>query len=139
MKTLGEVIKEYRTTHCMSMDVFSDRSGISKSYISMLEKNKDGRGNPIAPSLETINKVAKCMGMSFNDLFNLLDPDQKITINTEPVVGKSSCFSHEEEQIIYAYRICSDDQKDMICRMLGVRRETSYSSTRIDTYSANSG
>lgn len=36
--TLGEIIKKYRTTHFMSMDKFSELSGISKSYIASLEK-----------------------------------------------------------------------------------------------------
>ena len=35
---LGEIIKKYRADHNMSMDDFSERSGISKSYISLLEK-----------------------------------------------------------------------------------------------------
>ena len=38
--TLGNIIKEYRISHEMSMDAFSEKSGISKAYISLLEKNK---------------------------------------------------------------------------------------------------
>ena len=35
--TLGEIIKEYRISHSLSMDGFSKLSGISKAYISLLE------------------------------------------------------------------------------------------------------
>lgn len=50
--TLGEIIKEYRTAHNLSMDAFSEKSGISKAYISLLEKNKHPKtGKPIAPSI----------------------------------------------------------------------------------------
>ena len=38
--TLGELIKEYRSKNNLSMDAFADKSGISKAYISLLEKNK---------------------------------------------------------------------------------------------------
>ena len=36
--TLGDIIKRYRNDHALSMDAFSERSGISKAYISLLEK-----------------------------------------------------------------------------------------------------
>jgi len=38
--TLGDIIKSYRSKYGLSMDSFSDKSGISKAYISLLEKNK---------------------------------------------------------------------------------------------------
>ena len=34
---LGDIIKEYRKSHRMSMDSFAERAGLSKPYISMLE------------------------------------------------------------------------------------------------------
>ena len=39
--TLGELIREYREQHSMSMEEFARLSGLSKGYISMLEKNKN--------------------------------------------------------------------------------------------------
>ena len=65
--TLGEIIKEYRTNHKMSMDTFSDKSGISKSYISLLEKNSHPKtGKKIAPSIPYIKQAADGMGIDFN-------------------------------------------------------------------------
>ena len=37
--TLGDIIKSYRSKYGLSMDSFFDKSGISKAYISLLEKN----------------------------------------------------------------------------------------------------
>lgn len=37
--TLGEIIKNYRAEHKMSMDAFSQKVGLSKAYISILERN----------------------------------------------------------------------------------------------------
>ena len=78
---IGDIIKEFRKEHGFSMDVFSELCGLSKSYISMLEANKDSRGNEIAPSVETIAKVAEGMNISFEELFNKLDYNQKVRVN----------------------------------------------------------
>lgn len=72
--TLGDVIKHYRTEHSLSMDGFSDKSGISKAYISLLEKNKHPKtGKSIAPSIQCIKQAADGMNMDFNELFKMLD------------------------------------------------------------------
>ena len=74
--TLGDIIKEYRNTHEMSMDAFSEKSGISKAYISLLEKNKHPKtGKAIAPSIQSIKQAADGMGMDFNVLFGMIDGD----------------------------------------------------------------
>ena len=71
--TLGEIIKDYRNQHEMSMDAFAEKSGISKAYISLLEKNKHPKtGNSIAPSVAIIQSAAKAMNMDFDDLFSKL-------------------------------------------------------------------
>lgn len=80
--TLGDIIKDYRTTHGLSMDGFSEKSGISKAYISLLEKNKHPKtGKNIAPSIQCIKQAASGMNMSFDDLFALLDG--KVSIKQE--------------------------------------------------------
>lgn len=79
--TLGEIIKNYRVEHGLSMDAFSERSGISKAYISLLEKNKHPKtGKEIAPSLQCIKQAADGMKMDFNVLFSMLDG--KVSVNT---------------------------------------------------------
>lgn len=67
--TLGELIREYRDQHGMSMDEFARLSNLSKGYISMLEKNKNPRnGNPITPSIATYTDVAAAMHVSVAEL-----------------------------------------------------------------------
>ncbi len=74
--TLGEIIKKYRKEHGLSMDAFSKRSGISKSYISILEKNQHPKtGKPITPSVDSIKQAAIGMNMNFDELFSLIDSD----------------------------------------------------------------
>lgn len=74
--TLGEIIKKYRKEHGLSMDAFSKRSGISKSYISILEKNQHPKtGKPITPSVDSIKQAAIGMNMNFDELFSIIDSD----------------------------------------------------------------
>lgn len=67
--TLGELIREYREQYGMSMEEFARLSGLSKGYISMLEKNKNPRnGKPIVPSITTYDGVATAMHVSVAEL-----------------------------------------------------------------------
>lgn len=72
--TLGEVIKAYRQSTGCSMDDFAKRSGISKAYISILERNiNPNNGKPPVPSLEKIRMVARTVGKSFEAVLQLLE------------------------------------------------------------------
>lgn len=82
--TLGELIKKYRNTNGLTMQDFATRSGLSKGYISMLEKGKHPQNNkPIVPSIDTFGKVAKAMCISLNDLLVMVDDDQLIDLRGE--------------------------------------------------------
>lgn len=77
---LGEIIFKYRKDHGLSMDQFANISGLSKGYISMLEKNVNpGTGKPITPSLDTYVAIANAMMISVNDLFETMEDSQLIT------------------------------------------------------------
>ena len=38
--TLGDFIRQYRNENSLSMEDFAHKSGFSKSYVNLLEKNK---------------------------------------------------------------------------------------------------
>ena len=85
---LGDVIKEYRTKHDLSMDKFALLSGLSKSYISMLEKNiNPTTGKSIEPTFNVIQRCAKAMHIDVNELIILLDENQPIKVNTKKSKG----------------------------------------------------
>ncbi len=72
--TLGEIIKDYRIKNNLSMDAFSIQSGLSKAYISLLEKNRHPKtGKPISPSIQCIKQVSEAMGIEFDILFSKID------------------------------------------------------------------
>lgn len=82
---LGEVIKKYRSKHEMTMENFAEKAGLSKGYISMLEKNKNPRSaRNLIPSLDTFRKVAGAMNIDVDELVRLTDGKQLVRIDNEP-------------------------------------------------------
>jgi len=83
---LRELIKRYREEHSLTMQQFADRCGLSKGYISMLEKGHHPQSSrALIPSLETLNKIASGMSLSVDSLLLLLDGDTSVTINENAI------------------------------------------------------
>lgn len=122
--TLGDVIKEFRELNNLSMEEFAKMSNLSKSYISMLENNKDPRGNPINPSIETIDKVASTIGVELDTLVSKIDQDVVVNRKKTP---PSDFDSSEEEAttkwkfIRYCYEHASQEDKNKVLTILKVR------------------
>lgn len=102
---LGELIKEYRKKHDLSLQAFSDKANLSKAYINQLENNRNPKtGDPIVPSAETFFKVAAAMNISVDDLLTMVDENQPLVINAHPEQqgkGLDTLFMTEEESIRY--------------------------------------
>ena len=98
---LGELLKSYRTEHKLSMDAFCELSDLTKGYISMLEKNEHPKSKkPIVPSYDTIEKIAKGMQISTEDLIDMLDDDQEIQINATPDLLSKSPIQSIYDQLV---------------------------------------
>lgn len=105
---LGEIIKKFRDDNELSMDKFAKMSGLSKAYISVLEKNKRPKTEkPVTPSIPVIKNVAEAMNMSFDELFNMLEDNQIVSIGLDDVIKKITEVSvqlHTDRQIkVYDY------------------------------------
>ena len=100
---LGEIIKKFRDDNELSMDKFAKMSNLSKAYISVLEKNKRPQtGKPVTPSIPVIKNVAEAMNMSFDELFNMLEDNQIVSIGLDDVIKKITEVSvqlHTDRQI----------------------------------------
>ena len=80
---LGEIIKQYREEHGLSMQSFADKCDLSKGYIAMLERNVNSKtGEPVVPSMDTFIKVSKAMGKSLLSLMTEVDENQPIDISS---------------------------------------------------------
>lgn len=89
--TLGDIIKEYRVSHGLSQDVIAERSGLSKAYISILERNRNPKtGEPPVASPKTINSIATAINSDFDSIFSKLDPDLKVSIGEQLPQVKSA-------------------------------------------------
>lgn len=64
-ESIGDRIKRYREERGMSATELSDKSGVSKSYISELENPKDGTKKP---SAEVLYEIAEALGVAMSDL-----------------------------------------------------------------------
>ena len=81
---LGNIIKDYRTAKNLSLRAFANKCGLSYTYISMLEKNKDYRtGKPIAPTLDSIKYIAQAMNLSVDELLKMIDDEQEFQIKED--------------------------------------------------------
>lgn len=98
---LGDIIGDYREVHGITMQEFADRCGLSKGYISMLEKGRrPGSETPIIPSINTFSAVAKAMRMTTDDLLAIVDPDQVISLSE----AVESCeLSQSESALLEAF------------------------------------
>lgn len=88
---LGQIVREYRTTHRLSTRRFAELCDLTCGYISMLENGKNPKtGKPIAPNLETLAKLASGMGLMLDEL--LLIMDEKETISLSHSEGRINPF-----------------------------------------------
>ncbi|WP_269477795.1 helix-turn-helix domain-containing protein [Hominibacterium faecale] len=78
---LGELIRQYREKENVSLREFAEKTGLSVSYISQLERNQNPKtGRVIVPSAETFLKVSYALGISINDLIDTVDENQPISL-----------------------------------------------------------
>ena len=110
--TLGMIIKEYRERNRLSQRQFALMCDVSNGYISMLEEGRNPKTTePIVPSLATMKKLAKAMGMSLNDLMSKADdmeislsdkkaPAEKISGRTVEFVALFEKLTAEQQALI---------------------------------------
>ena len=124
--TLGDIIREFRELNELNLEEFAKMANLSKSYISMLENNKDPRGNPINPSLETIDKVASAIGVELDVLVSKIDQD--VVVNKKKTSLTNFDDSEEEKAvkwkfIQYCYEHASQEDQNKVLTILKVREK----------------
>lgn len=95
MDSIGEMIKKYRQEHGISMDEFASRCGLSKAYISLIERGKNTRSDkPIVPSIDTVKAIADVLGVDLNVLLRSMgyDAPMNTVITIEPGYGDNGYY-----------------------------------------------
>ena len=146
---LGEIIKEFRAANKLSMAKFAEMANVSKAYISVLERNKrPDTEKPVIPSIPVIKNVAEAMGMSFDDLFNMLEDNQVVSVVDDSVVNKISNIvyklSNDRQRKVYNY---ADDlmkeqegiEEEKVVYLVRGRKSAAGSMIHVDDVDANMG
>lgn len=103
--TLGDIIKQYRQQHGVSMEYVANLCGITKGYVAMLERNINSKtGRPVKPTVETIAKVCNGLHLNIDAVFNQLDDDYEITVASAAPSPLSSSLTDEENHLLSIYR-----------------------------------
>ncbi len=82
---LQEILKQYRAEHRMSLRAFAKACGLSNGYLSLLEGGINPKtGEQLSPTVETLEKIAKGMGISLDSLFSMMGDNEPFVINADP-------------------------------------------------------
>jgi hypothetical protein len=78
---LSELLKAYRKKNTLSQQSLADKIGVSKQYISLLEKGENTQsGKPISPSISIIKKVSEVLQIPITTLLNQLDTHEFVSL-----------------------------------------------------------
>ena len=104
IKNLGKRIKQIRTKNGLTQGGLSVRSGLTKSYISLLEAGKK------IPAISTLSRIAVALGMTIGEFF---DTDDSSDV---AVVRKNERFQVAQRgtPFGYVYEALSLQKKDRI-------------------------
>lgn len=100
--TIGQIIKEYRDRTGSTMNDVALRCNITKGYVAMLEKGINSKNKrAIKPTIETILKICKGLGLNVDDVFAKLDDDYIITVQSAKCFSAEANNSSDPAVIIY--------------------------------------
>lgn len=92
--SLSEFLRNYRAEHELSMDELAKRCGLSKPYISMLEKNRNSRnGKSITPSIRTYEKIAHGVGLTVDSLMKLINGNERVALMSSDISSLKNIVS----------------------------------------------
>lgn len=110
---IKEYVYNYRKEHSLSMQAFGDMCGLSRAYISILEKGiNPTTGKPFIPTIDTLKKIAEVTGTDLDSLLKMLDDSQPVIVNIPPAPMLQ--LTVQEKSMIKKYRQLNADGKLVI-------------------------
>jgi transcriptional regulator with XRE-family HTH domain len=96
---------------------FAAKSGVSHSYIAMLEEGKNSKtGLPMTPGLVTLKKLSVGMDMTIDELIATAD-DMPVSLQPAPSPVESD-LSEGELALIELFRKVPEDQQALVLSMI---------------------
>lgn len=122
--TIGEIVKQYRDEHGLSQRQFAELcGGITNGYISMIEQGKNpSTGKPIVPSIDKVASLARAMGMTIHQLFDMADDSPVSTgdsDNLHPLGSQHPPQASEISELEFAlsgeiHELTEDEMQDVL-------------------------
>ena len=113
---IKDYVYNYRKEHGLSMQAFGKKCGLSRAYISILEKGfNPATGKPFVPGLATLKRIADCTGADIENLIKMLDGDESVIVNHVAIsTSKDMELREQEILLINKYRqLDADSQEDV--------------------------
>lgn len=95
-KIVGDRIRILRSEKGLSQEELADKAGIDPSHLGRLER---GERNP---SLISLDKIIKALGVTFEDLFKYIQPSNMETDSTTMslIINKLNTLSLDDQKLI---------------------------------------
>ncbi|MDB5056483.1 MAG: hypothetical protein JWM44_4533 [Bacilli bacterium] len=125
MHELGKLLRKLREKE--SLRDVSSRSGISHTYLGVIEKGIDQRtGNPIKPTPETLKTLAKAYNYSYEELMKkagyLYEANETYTLDRTMENRQSSVVDLvkvlNEQPVVFKGRALSEADRKKVLDML---------------------
>ena len=121
--TIGNFLIEYRERMKISQRTLAQRCGLSNAFISMLEKNENPRtGEPIAPSIDSLQKLAIGMGITLQELAESVD-DFPVSLASGALGLPESPLSSRECDLLDTFRTLSPEGQSRLSEYAGFLKQ----------------
>ena len=112
---IKDYVYNYRKEHGLSMEAFGKKCGLSRAYISILEKGiNPTTGKAFVPTIDTLKRIADSTGADLDSLLKMLDDDQVVVVNSVPSLE----LTEKEIEHIKKYRQLDAGGQDRIDRQI---------------------
>lgn len=109
-------IKYWRNVRGLTQAKLAEMAGISRSYLAGVEC---GNYNP---SLETLNSIAKALGLEASDLIHPKNFAEAVIDNTDASNAEKPVFLTEEDRLLLEkFRKLDEGKRDAIMTLLGLK------------------
>ena len=127
---IGEKINQLRTQHGYTMQVLADKSGLTKGYISLLEKGiNPGTGKEIIPSLETVQNIAYAFNLSLDNFLDGVESYVELPLlssdnsTLDQIISVSNQLTPPRQHNVLNYAENQLDEQNGIVKLSGYIKE----------------
>ena len=114
---LGKIIRMYIDEHGYSLREFAKICGISPAQMTFMERGVNSDNKPSVPKPETLVKLAAGMGITYKELLEGLDKEDRVLIGSS---ASGVAISPEKQAIIDRVLRMDAAQLDRLSRLLDI-------------------